>query len=147
MPPCTGEGGFLDVAPNPCATTVSHFEKPGEEAGIERQAPAIRFRTPAFVTHLVDPVLDPAAQGIACTLDGAACPPMAVVPPGYAITFTIAGGFQPLNAVRELRYPVGMVPDPLGSIWIMDQGDVSAAVRGQVARFAPLTLQVTAVVQ
>jgi hypothetical protein len=140
--PCTGEG-FLDVSPNPCATTVSQFEG---EAG-ERQAPAIRFRNPAFVTHLVDPVFDPAGQGIDCTLDGAACPPMQAVPPGYAFTFTVGNGFVPLTAVSELRYPVGLAGDPLGSIWIMDQGDVNVAVRGQIARFAPLTLQVTAVIQ
>lgn len=141
-PPCTGEG-FLDVAPNPCATTVEHYE----EEGGERQAQAIRFRNPTFVTHLVDPVFDPAAQGISCSLDGAACPPMTAVPPNYAIAFTIGSGFAPLNAVSELRFPIGLVADPLGSLWIMDQGDASAAVRGQIARFAPLTLQVTAVIQ
>jgi hypothetical protein len=150
VPPCTGEG-FLDVEPNPCATTVSHFEKEGDEAGVARQAPAIRFRNPAFVTHLVDPILDPVAQGITCTLDGAACPPMPAVPPGYAITFAIGSGFSPIvvavPSMFDLKYPVRMVGDPLGSIWITDQGDVSAFVRGQVARFAPLTLQVTAIVQ
>jgi hypothetical protein len=99
------------------------------------------------VTHLVDPILDPAAQGIPCTLDGAACPPMSAVPPGYAITFTIGSGFSPLSAVSELKFPVGMIGDPLGSIWVMDQGDGSVFVRGQVARFAPLTLQLTGVVQ
>lgn len=156
VPPCTGDG-FVDIAPNPCATTILHsYYVPTPEVDedgkpvqkvVTRQASAIRFGNPAFVTHLVDPFFDPAAQEIECMLDGAACPPMPAVPPGYAITFTIGSGFVPLNAVTDLKYPVGLANDPLGSIWIMDQGDVSTFIRGRVARFSPLTLQVTAVVQ
>jgi hypothetical protein len=151
VPPCTGDG-FVDVAPNPCATTVTQFDKPAaaegepEPVGVERQAAAIRIRTPAFVAHLINPVLDPAEHGIACTLDGAPCPPMTFVPPGYTIAFTIGAGFAPLNAVSGMVYPIGMVNDPLGSIWFLDQGDdLVNRTRGQIVRFLPLELQVTGV--
>lgn len=151
-PPCAGDG-MSDLAPNPCATTVEQVECAAEQNGLctattTRQAPALRFRTPSFTTHLVDPVIDPAAQGISCTIDGEPCPPFPAVFPGYSITFTLTGGFTPLFAgTPELRYPVGLSADPLNGIWVMDQGELSAAVRGQVIRFSPLTLDLTAVVQ
>jgi hypothetical protein len=141
-PPCAGDG-FTDLLPNPCTTTVSQFE--GKDGA--RDARAIRIRTPAFVTHLVDPLLDPASQGIACELDGAACPAMQAVPPGYTITFTIASGFSALRAATDFRYPIGLVNDPFGDIWIMDQGDVASTVRGQIAKLSPLALALLVLLQ
>jgi hypothetical protein len=150
-PPCPGDGAELDfttLTPNPCATTVTQVEIQKVQMGdeeelvkVERQAAAIRIRNPAFSIHVVDPVLDPANQGIECTLDGATCPPMRFVPPSYAITFTIASGFFPYTVVTDQRYPVGMTLDPLGSIWVLDQGDLSSNVRGEVVKLFPLTLE------
>ncbi len=142
-PPCTGDG-FTDIAPNPCTTTVSQFETDDDGA---RDARAIRIRTPAFVTHLVDPLLDPANQGIECTLDGAACPAMLAVPPNYVITFTIVAGFSPLRAATDFVYPLGLVNDPFGDVWIIDQGDENSTIRGQIAKLSPLALQLLSLLQ
>lgn len=155
VPPCVSGDGFTDVTPNPCATTLLHshyvlqpkldedgkpeLDEDGnpikEEQLMTRQTSAIRFRNPAFVTNLVDPLLDPAAQGIPCTLDGAPCPRFPIVFPGYSLVFTISGGFVPLQALGGLKYPVELVPDPLGDIWVMDQSG------GQVVKMGPIALQ------
>jgi hypothetical protein len=155
VPPCVEGDGFTDVTPNPCATTLSHshivsrpkLDENGEQVVDEndnpvtedtlvtRETSAIRFRNPVFATHLVDPVLDPAARGILCTMDGESCPEIPIVFPGYSLAFTITGGFVPLLAVEGTLYPVELVPDPLGAIWIMDQSG------GQISKLEPLTLK------
>jgi hypothetical protein len=157
VPACAGDG-FTDVTPNPCAVTLTHshmvaepvldddgnpvLDENGlplkEQSLVTRETSAIRFRNPTFVTHLVDPVLDPAARGIPCTLDGAPCPRIPIVFPGYSLAFAITGGFSPLLAVEGTLYPVELVTDPLGEIWIMDQSG------GQVHTLAPLALKLQA---
>lgn len=156
-PPCTSDD-ITDITPNPCSTTVTHTESAfvyedlatcsfdtnpatPEVVAQERSTTAIRFRNPSFTMHLVDPypVLD--AQ-----CNGDRMGPRAdfpVVPSNYIMSFRIIGGLVPfaqlmaVDTSRVMMYPIAIEPGPWGNMWIMDQGDRSSTIRGQVIWFSP----------
>lgn len=148
-PPCpTGDingPGDLDgveaLSPNPCAVVVSHAQEDDQDQLQVRDAAAIRFRNPAFTIHLVDPVIEASCSGSETDV---AVP---TVFSGYQLQFPIVGGFIPLQVASEVRtssdfrydvrYPVSIARGPLGNLWIMDQGDISSAIRGQLLRLDP----------
>jgi hypothetical protein len=160
-PPCVGDG-ITDLTPNPCSTTVEQVEPYTEwdttegmckvklDANNEeiryparpRQADAIRLRNPVFTFHLVDPETTGDAQ---CNGDRLGTdPPHPTASPGYRVTFRVVGGYfagslamQPSNGTRRLSYPRTIERGPYGDMWILDQGDRSASIRGQVLWFRP----------
>lgn len=157
-PACEGDA-LTDVTPNPCMTTVEHTETviEGDVDGVcqriedeseihTRTTDALRFRNPVFTMHLVDPVTR-------CIGDregtGSAYP---TVHPGFQITFRVVGGLAAFitglqaqtqtQGIRRLAFPAAITRGPLGNMWIMDQGDRSASILGQVLYFNPNTSHV-----
>jgi hypothetical protein len=148
VPGC--ESDAIDaLSPNPCHTTIDtvevhrEFEVDGDECiggdSVQRvrEAPAIRFRNPIFTFHLVDHE----TQGdLQCRGDRLGELP--VHASTYAVpelTFQIVGGFVPMFAVSEenVTYARRIVRGPLGRMWVLDEGEQSDALRGQVIVFDP----------
>jgi hypothetical protein len=153
-PPCAVDE--LEVSPNPCSVTVDQVESmsqwnvaggvcesTGDEVAV-REAQAIRFRNPSFTFHLVDPQTAGDAQ---CNGDRAGTgEPYPTVFPGYRFTFRVVGGHVPGaltmtsdTGTRRLAYPGAITQSPYGSLWVMDQGDRSSSIRGQVLWFEPVS--------
>lgn len=152
-PPCVSNE-VTEVTPNPCSVTVQHAGVARNwdvVAGVcqdatpsieVRDTQAIRFRNPIFTFHLVDPQT---AGDAMCNGDLAGTgEPFSTVFPGYQITFSIVGGqdpavlsLDPQDGNRRLAYPVAIAPGPFGKMWILDQGDRSSSIRGQVVWFDP----------
>lgn len=146
-PACVGDG-IDDVSPNPCSTTVSHTATEQQfvfedgrcvgqsDAIVTRDVPAIRFSNPVFTFHLINPVTTGDAE---CRGDGAGTlPPHPVVYTGYQISFDTTGGLFPMFVATDaMAYPLTITPGPSGRMWVLDQGDRSFGVRGQVLLFSP----------
>lgn len=147
-PPCTGDGP-TDLSPNPCSVTVSHTDiipdlsftdgrcvlTPGNDTGqtyVTRDVPAIRVQTPGMRFHLAN-VGTPGDAN--CIGDMAAGMPLfPAVHQGSQVRFDITGGFVPARAQPGARLPTWMRQSPDGTIWVLDQGDVSRPTQGQILR-------------
>lgn len=154
-PPCTSDD-IDDITPNPCSVQLTHTEEvPVYEVSDgtcflqettlqERTVDAIRFRNHVFTTHLVDPypLLDESCNGDRLGVHAA----FPIVFPGYRMGFQVTGGSVPavfsmaIDTTRRLTYPASITRDPWGTLWIADQGDRSATIRGQVLWFSPTFL-------
>lgn len=150
-PACTGDG-LTDLSPNPCETTVLQEELFADfvaedgrctprnpNAGLvprERMAPAVRFSNPAFTFHMVDPYT---TGDLECRDDRQGTHPRySPVHPGYALQIQLTGGFIPMFVPNiDLRFPATITRGPDGRLWVMDQGDINAAIRGQVLTITP----------
>jgi hypothetical protein len=152
-PPC-GDGD------NPCLTMVEQVESQPiyidpatcgrppqgqpQERIVTREAEAIQVRNPVFTFHLVAPHTtgDAACDGDRLGPDA----PPATAFPGYRLTFRVVGGYfagalsmLSSSGNRRLSYPRVIERGPYGDIWILDQGDRSSSIRGQVLWFRPET--------
>ncbi|HVK73933.1 MAG TPA: hypothetical protein VM734_11470 [Kofleriaceae bacterium] len=167
-PPCTGTD-VTDVTPNPCRTTVEHAVvtpnytdvatcKRGDTAP-DPDIPefvikpttveAIRFSNPVFTTHLTDPTY-PGDQR--CNLDRLGNRTgIPVVWPGFAVSFTVVGGFVAQTAGSSAVFPANLVRTPDGAVWTVDEGDILPSnqvnARGQIIRFDPNVPGASAVVR
>lgn len=143
--------------PNPCATTVTQTESapryldatcalddPASEV-VDREAPAIRFRTRGITMTIVDPTY-PGDQ--ACFLDRKGVPnvnttTIPLVLPNYQINFRQTSGYLPLTLPIGPSFPVKVVRGPTDSIWVIDEGDFLStqlgqpSTRGKVFRVEP----------
>ena len=157
--PVTGRlpSGAFDK--NPCTTSVTHAETlprylPGTQCEldqndpsqiVERTAPAISYRGRGFNLTIVDPYY-PGDQTCITDRLGPGGVPLDRVPQvfhGYAVSFRIQGGFQPLRVPIAPVFPVKVVRGPLDSIWVVDEGDflstsiAQPSTRGKVFRIEP----------
>ena len=150
--PCSGDLA-TDVAPNPCATTVEHFEETASftpsaqsceaqpsEFGT-RTTDAIRFSNPAFTIHLVD--MEQTGDDV-CIGDGAGTlQPFAPLYTGYSIAFGLVSGFRTMfvdapSAIAAFPSRLRLGPD--GLLWLLDQGDLTTrtgVTQGRVITIDP----------
>lgn len=152
-PPCTDDDLLTGAKPDPCETTVQQQEsfadlvvrngqcvaRDATEGLIERDrdAPAIRFSNPAFTFHLVDPWTTGDKD---CRDDRLGqFPRYSAVHEGYQLRLELTGGFVPMSVGNQinLSYPISIAAGPDGRLWVLDQGDANASVRGQVVTFDP----------
>ncbi|MEM9488548.1 MAG: hypothetical protein AAGC55_05360, partial [Myxococcota bacterium] len=152
-PPCPelaeGEDPRTQITPNPCLIEIDDFRSvsnysdaectPDESTVEPRTASAVRFRNPSFTFHMVDPIS--AGDGV-CNGDrlGERLP-VPVVYPDYQIELSLAGGLAAMRLTLQqvsslgtfrLAFPIGISSDPLGNVWILDQGDRGSSINGQV---------------
>jgi hypothetical protein len=158
--------GFGDVSPNPCSTTVEHTEEyqPYElddrdplnptcvvPLGADAKAltprlrtlevPAVRVTLPGVRFHLVG--LTTSGDEVCLNDRASTRPPFS---PGHStlqVRFTLTGGFLP--EVIGISAPTVSLPStiersPDGSLWILDEGDLSVATQGRVVRIFPETV-------
>lgn len=149
-------GGY---EPNPCSTTVSHWETlPNYTNAVcdidtndpvlekERQAPAIKYRSRGSVFSIVDPYYPGDKDCITDRL-GPNGVPLDKIPQifhGYSVGWRVLGGFTPATVTAiNPTLPVKVLRGPLQSIWVVDQGDFLStsisdpSTRGRVFRFEP----------
>jgi hypothetical protein len=152
---------------NPCATTVTQAENmprylPGScELGepsseiVERQAPAIRYRSRGMTLTLVDPYY-PGDQTCIADRQGPGGVPLDKVPQvfhGYQLSFRQQAGFSPLPIPIDPVFPVKVIRGPLDSIWVVDEGDylttsaIKPSTRGKVFRVEPHALGVVNILE
>jgi len=148
-PPCVGDG-MTDMSPNPCKKddvdqpeTYDVFTPSGGDCVADgtdqrvRKTTALRLQNPAFRLDLVDTTTRGDAM---CNGDAAGdLPPFAAAYTGFAVNFTIVGGFGamyiPFPAVPS--FPIKIVPLPNGSMWVLDEGDNTSPGSGRVFSFVP----------
>jgi hypothetical protein len=148
VPECESEA--IDaLTPNPCRTTVETVELhreyvvdggtcvAGDQVQRVREAPAIRFRNPIFTFHLVDHETQGDAECRGDRLGELPAHASAYAVP--ELVFQLAGGFVPMFALsaEHVTYARRIVRGPLGRIWVLDEGEQSDALRGQVIVFDP----------
>lgn len=161
VPACTG-GGFTDVSPNPCLTTVEHaqdvpvyndqcvVQDPSRQLLIE-DVPAIRFQNPALSFHLVGMTYPGDARCREDRAGGRVGIPY--VSGGDSVTLSIAAGFVPLRPGVSPVFPVAVVRGPEDMVWIVDHGDTipdgngGLSTRGQVFRTVPGNFPIVNVVR
>lgn len=153
-PACTGDG-FGDVTPNPCSTTVAHTEtyQPYEydgsqcviplEGGVPApprlrtvDVPAVRVTTPGVRFNLVN--LTTSGDEV-CRADRASDrPEFGLGHSSLKVEFNITGGFLPLAIVQPtLAFPTTIETSPDGSLWVLDEGDLSVSTQGRIVRVFP----------
>ncbi|HUH00967.1 MAG TPA: hypothetical protein VML75_03165 [Kofleriaceae bacterium] len=153
-PACVGDG-FGDVSPNPCSTTVSHsdeyqpyvFEQgqcvvprdgdnPIGPQLRTRDLPAVRVTLPGVRFHLVNLTTsgDESCRGDAMSTR----PPFSLGHSGLQVRFELTGGFVPmLISSPSMVFPSTIQPAPDGSLWILDEADLSVSTQGRVVRIFP----------
>lgn len=172
-PPCVGDGP-TDLTPNPCSTTVTQAESqpryvagtcdaasPATELVTRLGVPAIRYRGPGFMFHVVDPTYkgDARCRGdrlgfkVARQQEPLQIAGVPAVHLGYAMTFRLGGGYAPLPLRASAVMPVRVVKGPQQSIWIVDEGDFLSdsslvpSTRGKVFRIESSSISVTSIMQ
>lgn len=157
-PPCTGDG-FGDVAPNPCSTTVTHADEyqpyvfeggqclvatDGEGKPIGRQLrtrelPAVRVALPGVRFHLVN--LATSGDENCLQDDLSTRPPFGLGHASLQVRFDLVGGLVPMiispPTAPTMVFPSTIEAAPDGSLWILDEGDVSVSTQGRIIRVFP----------
>ncbi len=172
VPPCAGPG-VTDLTPNPCRTTVEHWNTlpnytdletctqgrpagqpmPEEPMLVIRPSTvdAIRFSNPTFTFNLVDATYPGDQQCLHDRMGGRTGIP--VVYPGFALGIHIVAGFRAQDAGNAVVFPSNLVRSPDGAVWIIDEGDiipspqVGANTRGQIIRFDPDAIKDVAIIR
>jgi hypothetical protein len=86
---------------------------------------------------MVDPVVTGDAQCLGDRAGDRA--PFSPVFQGYQISFGVTAGFYPMFAINSdgAAFTKRIVAGPEGRMWVLDEGDASSVIRGQVLSFSP----------
>jgi hypothetical protein len=147
--PITGKPAGGAFEPNPCLTTVQHYEvvppylsldpaspdvcKPDPNVPdpypTPRDVPAVRFRNRQMTVTIVDPYYP--GDAVCITDRGANRGQIPHVLPGLTLSFRQTAGFVPMQLFSGSgrsseslpSLPVKVVRGPTDSIWVVDEGD------------------------
>jgi hypothetical protein len=151
-PPCPDGGDLLGAAgPNPCSTRVEHLDRRrpviyedglcriGGEQVVPLELPAVRFRNRSLGFHMVH---TETTGDLQCNGDAAGTQPaFSPVAAGYRLLIGIVGGFAPYRVLgNSTARPARLSLDPIGRLWVIDQGDTTTntgTFRGRVFRLNP----------
>ena len=153
-PACVGDD-ITDLTPNPCSVDLTEEEAFFDYEVVdgactlaspdsvirERTMPAVRFTNPAFQIHMIN--LETTGD-LECRNDRLGeNPAYNAAFNGYELGLDLTGGFIPMfvrgsnGGPVNIRFPIGITKSFDGSLWVLDQGDLSAAFQGRVLVLNP----------